>query len=191
MASTKTAGRTTTTRATTTRATTRAEAADTGKVRPRGKGKGTKAAPAAPAATAPAGTSDAGSVYVSVTAPEAAISCGDGPGQAEPGANGVHPGRARKPVAGRAAKKIADALKMAGEATRVRIIWNLRANGPMNVTAMCRSFGVGQPAVSHHLSLLRHAGIVEARRDGKMSQYSLTPRGELLAEAMTGIEAAG
>jgi DNA-binding transcriptional ArsR family regulator len=39
--------------------------------------------------------------------------------------------------------------------------------------------------VSHHLRLLRSAGLVTSRRDGKMVMYSLTERGrELLASTL-------
>ncbi len=37
--------------------------------------------------------------------------------------------------------------------------------------------------VSHHLRLLRSAGLVESRRDGKMVMYSLTERGRSLLGA--------
>jgi ArsR family transcriptional regulator len=33
-----------------------------------------------------------------------------------------------------------------------------------------------QPAVSHHLALLRVAGIIECRRDGKHNFYHLVPK---------------
>ncbi len=33
--------------------------------------------------------------------------------------------------------------------------------------------GVSQPTVSHHLAVLREAGLVDARRDGKQVFYSL------------------
>jgi ArsR family transcriptional regulator len=33
--------------------------------------------------------------------------------------------------------------------------------------------GVGQPTISHHMAILRQAGLVTARRDGKRILYSL------------------
>ena len=47
------------------------------------------------------------------------------------------------------------------------------------ITARLKAFS--QPAVSHHLSLMRTAGIVRFRRDGKYNRYSLVP--EAFADA--------
>jgi DNA-binding transcriptional ArsR family regulator len=40
--------------------------------------------------------------------------------------------------------------------------------------------------VSHHVRVLRSAGLVQSRRDGKMVLYRLTLRGERLLEATFG-----
>ena len=39
--------------------------------------------------------------------------------------------------------------------------------------------------VSHHLKVLRQAGLVRSRRDGKMVLYSLTERGRALVDLVT------
>ena len=44
--------------------------------------------------------------------------------------------------------------------------------------------------VSHHLRLLRSAGLVTSRRDGKMVMYSLSERGNELLAATLGERAA-
>ncbi|MHC5544149.1 ArsR/SmtB family transcription factor, partial [Singulisphaera rosea] len=41
-----------------------------------------------------------------------------------------------------------------------------------------------QPAVSHHLALLRHGGIIAPRRPGKNNYYALTSVGEELAKVV-------
>jgi DNA-binding transcriptional ArsR family regulator len=53
--------------------------------------------------------------------------------------------------------------------------------GERNVGGMCKELGISQPAGSHHLTLLRHGGIIESRRQGKNNFYSLTDTGEQLA----------
>ena len=40
-----------------------------------------------------------------------------------------------------------------------------------------------QNLVSHHLKVLRLAGLVRSRREGKMVMYSLTPEGRALLDA--------
>ncbi|MFP3854746.1 MAG: ArsR/SmtB family transcription factor [Anaerolineales bacterium] len=42
-----------------------------------------------------------------------------------------------------------------------------------SVGELVEEVGVGQPTVSHHLSLLRKAGMVHARREGRQVFYSL------------------
>ena len=37
--------------------------------------------------------------------------------------------------------------------------------------------GVSQPAVSKHLGVLKHAGLVRDRRDGRQTHYSARPDG--------------
>ena len=44
-------------------------------------------------------------------------------------------------------------------------------NGELPVTALTRSAGISQPAVSKHLGILRNAGLVAARQDGRQTFY--------------------
>ena len=46
-----------------------------------------------------------------------------------------------------------------------------------------------QPAVSHHLALLRHGGIIDRRRQGKNNFYSLTDTGERLSKIVKDVVA--
>jgi ArsR family transcriptional regulator len=41
------------------------------------------------------------------------------------------------------------------------------------VTDLCNRLGQSQPAVSHHLALLRVSGLIESRREGKHNFYSV------------------
>jgi ArsR family transcriptional regulator len=44
------------------------------------------------------------------------------------------------------------------------------------VRALCDLLGQSQPAVSHHLALLRVAELIESRRDGKHNFYRVLPQ---------------
>ncbi len=46
----------------------------------------------------------------------------------------------------------------------------------ISVGEMVRRLGVSQPTVSHHLAVLREAGLVQLREQGKQSFYRLNQR---------------
>ncbi len=73
------------------------------------------------------------------------------------------------------ARLCADLLQALAEPSRIRIIDLLRA-GSKNVTEICRLMQEEIVNVSHHLSVLREAGLVEQRKDGRFKIYSLHPR---------------
>ena len=64
-------------------------------------------------------------------------------------------------------------FKLLSDETRLRILMYLMREGELHVTALCERLSQSQPAVSHHLALLRVAGLIEARRDGKHNFYSV------------------
>ena len=54
-----------------------------------------------------------------------------------------------------------------------------------NVSELCADLGTqSQPAVSHHLALLRHGRLIEPRRSGKHNFYALTDAGRELAQVV-------
>ena len=63
--------------------------------------------------------------------------------------------------------------RMLSDGTRVRILYYLIHEAELNVKQLCGYVQQSQPAVSHHLKLLRLAGLVEPRRDGKHNFYSI------------------
>jgi ArsR family transcriptional regulator len=89
--------------------------------------------------------------------------------------------RPTKPVAPDAACKVADAtlvrlkdvFKMLADEHRLKIVLALARDRELNVTALCRLVRQSQPAVSHHLTLMRMIGLVGFRRDGKHNFYYL------------------
>jgi ArsR family transcriptional regulator len=70
-------------------------------------------------------------------------------------------------------KELVQVFKLLSDETRLRILMYLIQENELHVTALCERLGQSQPAVSHHLALLRVAGLIEARRDGKHNYYSV------------------
>jgi DNA-binding transcriptional ArsR family regulator len=54
-----------------------------------------------------------------------------------------------------------------------RAILDSLARGERTAGELCGLFDVSQPAVSQHLAVLREAGLVRARREGKQQVYEL------------------
>jgi len=84
------------------------------------------------------------------------------------------------------AQRAAILLKQASDATRLQILTML-AEGECHVGGLCEQLNQSQPAVSHHLALLRHGGIIAPRRQGKNNYYSLTEIGEELAKVVKSV----
>jgi DNA-binding transcriptional ArsR family regulator len=61
--------------------------------------------------------------------------------------------------------------------TRRAIFERLCRDGEQTVRALTDQAGVSQPAVSKHLGVLKHAGLVRDRRDGRQTHYSARPQG--------------
>jgi ArsR family transcriptional regulator len=70
-------------------------------------------------------------------------------------------------------KDLVQVFKLLSDETRLRVLLYLAREGELHVTALCDKLMQSQPAVSHHLALLRVAGLIEARRDGKHNFYSV------------------
>jgi ArsR family transcriptional regulator len=72
-------------------------------------------------------------------------------------------------------KDVAASFKLLADETRLRVLSLLLQRGEMNVRTLCEQLDQSQPAVSHHLALLREAGLIRARRDGKHNFYRCIP----------------
>lgn len=68
----------------------------------------------------------------------------------------------------------AKVLKAMGDPTRLRILRHL-IGGEKNVSQLVDELHVDQPAVSHHLALLRHAKLVLESREGKNVYHKIHP----------------
>jgi len=69
--------------------------------------------------------------------------------------------------------------------TRLRIL-NLLCVREMCVCDICEVMGEIQPKVSRHLAILREAGLVRVRREGKWKFYSLPEKHSSLAARLLG-----
>jgi len=73
-----------------------------------------------------------------------------------------------------AAVEIASVFSHLSDSTRVRLL-SMLSLSELCVCEMADMLGMSQPAVSHHLRVLRQCGIVQFRRDGKRANYFLSP----------------
>jgi ArsR family transcriptional regulator, arsenate/arsenite/antimonite-responsive transcriptional repressor len=74
------------------------------------------------------------------------------------------------------ARDLVQLFKLLADETRVRILHYLLQRDELNVRTLCELLHQSQPAVSHHLALMRVAGLIECRRDGKHNYYHLVPK---------------
>jgi DNA-binding transcriptional ArsR family regulator len=71
-------------------------------------------------------------------------------------------------------KECARVLKALADPDRLRIIQCLQA-GPRNVSQMAEELQADLANVSHHLGVLRNAGLVQDEKQGKYVLYTLHP----------------
>lgn len=70
-------------------------------------------------------------------------------------------------------RDLVQVFKLLADETRLKILMYLLREKELHVSALCDRLNQSQPAVSHHLALLRVAGLIEPRRDGKHNFYSV------------------
>src|SRR5262252_3154776 len=84
-------------------------------------------------------------------------------------------------------RRVADLLKQVSDPTRLQVLMLLNEK-ERNVSELCADLGTqSQPAVSHHLALLRHGRLIEPRRSGKHNFYALTDAGRELAQVVNSV----
>jgi ArsR family transcriptional regulator len=98
--------------------------------------------------------------------------------------NGSSTATGMPPVSDQSVRDLAQVFKLMSDETRLRILLYLAQSGELHVTDLCNRLGQSQPAVSHHLALLRVSGLIESRREGKHNFYSVRRDyfGELLVD---------
>jgi DNA-binding transcriptional ArsR family regulator len=70
-----------------------------------------------------------------------------------------------------------DVFKALADPTRRALFERLLREGEFNVRALTEQSGVSQPAVSKHLGVLRSAGLVLERPEGRVVHYRAEPKG--------------
>jgi DNA-binding transcriptional ArsR family regulator len=83
-------------------------------------------------------------------------------------------------------QRAAGLLKHVSDPTRLQVI-SLLSERERHVGGLCEELTQSQPAVSHHLTLLRLGGLIDRRRQGKNNFYSLTDTGEWLSHIVKGV----
>ena len=74
------------------------------------------------------------------------------------------------------AERMAEVAKALGDPIRLQLVDVLRKHaGKVCVCELTPLFDVGQPTVSHHLKVLREAGIVDSERRGLWAYYYVVP----------------
>jgi DNA-binding transcriptional ArsR family regulator len=73
-----------------------------------------------------------------------------------------------------AVARTAELFQLLGDPSRLRIVLCLLEEEEACVGDVCAAVGQSQPAVSHHLMLLRAGRLVESRRDGKRKLYRVS-----------------
>lgn len=70
-------------------------------------------------------------------------------------------------------EQLTQLFRLLGDPTRARLLYAVLEAGELCVCDISAATGTPETNVSHALRLLRTAGIVKARRDGRMMFYSL------------------
>lgn len=78
----------------------------------------------------------------------------------------------------------AERAKALGDPTRLLVAVALRDGGELCVCDLAWVTERSDKLVSHHARVLRQAGLVASRRDGKMIMYFLTDAGRALLETV-------
>ena len=91
-------------------------------------------------------------------------------------ANVDSPAERRLEISDDLAINLVKLFKLLSDETRLRILYYLTQREELHVRALCELLDESQPAVSHHLALLRVAGLIGRRREGKHNFYGLKTR---------------
>jgi ArsR family transcriptional regulator len=104
------------------------------------------------------------------------------------GAADCRPGLLTAPLDEDQAAELAKVFKALGDPVRLRLLSMIasRAGGEVCVCELTPAFALSQPTISHHLKLLRQAGLIDSERRGTWVYYRLVPETtDRLADVLT------
>jgi ArsR family transcriptional regulator, arsenate/arsenite/antimonite-responsive transcriptional repressor len=70
-------------------------------------------------------------------------------------------------------KELVKVLKALADAGRLKMIQEVAAAGELSCGQVAEHFDVSQPTISHHLKILKEAGILHDRQEGKHHYISV------------------
>ncbi|MFF0157901.1 ArsR/SmtB family transcription factor [Streptomyces sp. NPDC005263] len=87
------------------------------------------------------------------------------------------PGLTAAPLGDERAVELAKVFKALGDPVRLRLLSMIasRDGGEVCVCEMTPAFDLSQPTISHHLKLLRQAGLIDCERRGTWVYYWVLP----------------
>ncbi|MFF5358423.1 ArsR/SmtB family transcription factor [Streptomyces scabiei] len=93
------------------------------------------------------------------------------------GPAGCCPGLGTGPLDDAQAADLAKIFKALGDPVRLRLLSMIasRPDGEVCVCELTPAFDLSQPTISHHLKLLRQAGLIDCERRGTWVYYWLLP----------------
>ena len=93
------------------------------------------------------------------------------------GVDGCCPGLLTAPLDEARSVELAKVFKALGDPVRLRLLSMIasRAGSEVCVCDLTPAFGLSQPTISHHLKLLRQAGLIDCERRGTWVYYWLLP----------------
>ncbi|MEU0406652.1 metalloregulator ArsR/SmtB family transcription factor [Streptomyces griseorubiginosus] len=108
--------------------------------------------------------------------------------------DGCCPGLASAPLDENQAADLAKIFKALGDPVRLRLMSMIASRGEGGEVCVCDltpAFDLSQPTISHHLKLLRQAGLIDCERRGTWVYYWVLPGAlERLAAFLTPAEPA-
>lgn len=96
----------------------------------------------------------------------------------------------REPLSAQAAAELAGAFKALADPVRLRVLSAIasRAGGEACVCEVSEGIDVGQPTISHHLRVLREAGLLTSERRASWVYYRVVPEALRRLSAVLAVE---